>query len=348
MHWVQSWCFQAFSRLDGDSVCVAYVYVFDAGSDDWVVRGAPLTGLPAADVFDVGVAISSNADVVAVGSSGSSSGLGEGSISVYTWVPGNSQYEELRDPLVGVLGEGFGGYRSLALSGSGLILAAAVTGRGANGPLSGGVRVFRSYRQGWVPMGSIIEGAAAGDLAGSSVGLSENGQVLLVASRGSDSNTGSLAVYVWTSGDWEQRGDVCIRGHCLEGGSGRSWLLAEMGLWLPLVPNSEGGCACSTLWRQLGTWTMPCAGRRTVTILLRTWEVWACAVGRAAWMSVWYAQEESTRLGRRAHVGCVREESTDTRRLTLANRVLLAVRNARLCSDRERGRWIAMPLVVGW
>ena len=195
-------------EVNGDSVCVAYVYVFDAGSDDWVVRGAPLTGLPAADVFDVGVAISSNADVVVVGSSGSSSGLGEGSISVYTWVPGNSQYEELRDPLVGVLGEGFGGYRSLALSGSGLILAAAVTGRGANGPLSGGVRVFRSYRQGWVPMGSIIEGAAAGDLAGSSVGLSENGQVLLVASRGSDSNTGSLAVYVWTSGDWEQRGDV--------------------------------------------------------------------------------------------------------------------------------------------
>ena len=53
-------------------------------------------------------------------------------------------------------------------------------------------------------------------------------------------------------------------------------------------------------------------------------------------------------IGSRAHVGCVREESTDTRRLTLANRVLLAVRNARLCSDRERGRWIAMPLVVGW
>ena len=35
-----------------------------------------------------------------------------------------------------------------------------------------------------------------------------DGHVLLVPSRGSDANRGSLAVYVWSSGDWELRGDV--------------------------------------------------------------------------------------------------------------------------------------------
>ena len=54
----------------------------------------------------------------------------------------------------------------------------------------------------------VIEGAAAGDLAGAPVALSGDGHVLLVASKGSDSSRGSLAVYVWSSGDWVQRGDV--------------------------------------------------------------------------------------------------------------------------------------------
>ena len=65
-------------------------------------------------------------------------------------------------------------------------------------------------------------------------------------------------------------------------------------------------------------------------------------------MCVWCVLGESTRLGRRALAVCVREESTGTRRLTLAIRVLLTVRNAGLCSDRECGRWMALSLVVDW
>ena len=50
-----------------------------------------------------------------------------------------------------------------------MVLAVGVRGRDPNGPLDGGVRVFGRDGQEWVPMGSIIEGAAAGDLAGASV-----------------------------------------------------------------------------------------------------------------------------------------------------------------------------------
>ena len=57
-------------------------------------------------------------------------------------------------------------------------------------------------------MGSRIGGAAVGDLTGASAALSENGYVLVASSNGADSGRGSVTVYVWTSGDWEQPGGV--------------------------------------------------------------------------------------------------------------------------------------------
>ena len=68
--------------------------------------------------------------------------------------------------------------------------------------------VFGRVGEQWASMGSVIEGAAAGDEAGSSVAVSEYGYLLVVASRGSDSGRGSLVLYVWTSGGWAQRGGV--------------------------------------------------------------------------------------------------------------------------------------------
>ena len=195
-----------YEGLDGNDVIRAFVYVWDVGGRDWALRGAPLVGSAASEMHGISVAISGDGDVVAIGTRGPSVGLVEGIICVYEWVPDNSRYERVGDSLVGVLGEFFGGTESLALSGDGLVLAAGVRGRSTNGQQSGGVRVFGREGQQWVPMGSIIEGAASGDNAGSSVALSEDGHVLVVPSRGSDTNRGSVLLYVWSPGDWAQRG----------------------------------------------------------------------------------------------------------------------------------------------
>ena len=92
--------------------------------------------------------------------------------------------------------------------GDGAVVAVGVGGMVADGRQRGGVRVFdRESGGGWVPLGSIIEeGAATGDAAGASIGLSRDGKVLLVPLKGTDSRTGTLSVYVWSSEDWEQRG----------------------------------------------------------------------------------------------------------------------------------------------
>ena len=203
------------AELFDDSLSRTYVHVWDARTRAWVIRSTPIRGPPLPQVYGgVSVAMSSDGDVIALGTRGSRSGLGSfspaglGSIAVYEWVPENSQYRAVGNAVSGALGEGLGGYGSVALSGDGLVLAAGVTGRGANGRESGGVRVFARNGQEWVRMGSVIEGAGAGDLAGSSVGLSRDGRVLLASSRGSDSGRGSLVLYVWSSGDWEQRGGL--------------------------------------------------------------------------------------------------------------------------------------------
>ena len=103
-------------EVDGEDVSRAIVYAFDAEPDEWVVRGAPLIGSAAAHAFAISVALSDGGDVVAMGSRGPNVGFSELSISVYDWIPRDSQYVRVGNPLAGVLGVLTGGSASIALS----------------------------------------------------------------------------------------------------------------------------------------------------------------------------------------------------------------------------------------
>ena len=198
-------------REEGEVMSRAFAFMWDTGTNGWVLRGAPLSGPAIPPVFGMSVAVSGDGDVVVLAAHGLYGGFGEGGIVVYEWVSSDSQsdgYERLGSPVVDELSNPLSGYQTIALSGDGMVLVTGLGGWGVNGVLSGGVRVFQRDGAEWVQMGSTIEGAAAGDVAGSGATLSENGHVLLVPSRGSGSNRGSLAVYVWSSGDWELRGGV--------------------------------------------------------------------------------------------------------------------------------------------
>ena len=61
-----------FYEMNGDRVSRAFVYAWDAGTSEWVVRGAPLVGSAASGSYGISVGISSDGDVVAIGSSGPS------------------------------------------------------------------------------------------------------------------------------------------------------------------------------------------------------------------------------------------------------------------------------------
>ena len=190
-----------FFPLKSGPVARAFVYVWFTNVGGWLQR-AVLVG-PSVTAFysrKFSVVISSDGNVIAIGSPSATSSRSEGAIFVYEWVSRDLVYERVGDPVVGLVGEGFGS--SVALSGDGLVLAVGTVRRSASGQWSGGVRVFGRDGQAWVPMGSVINGASMFGYAGRSVALSGDGQVLLVPSRGNDSNTGILTVYLWVSGVW--------------------------------------------------------------------------------------------------------------------------------------------------
>ena len=326
-----------FYEVGDDYGTRAAVYVWDTDTSDWVLRGAPV-GSGASESYGVSVAMSSDGDVVAIGSRGPSVGLDEGIICVYEWESGNSQYEVVGNCLVGVVGERFGAYGSLALSGDGLVLAAGVSGRGTNGDESGGVRVFGRYGQEWVPMGSIIEGASSGDLAGIYVALSEDGHILLVPSRGGDSNRGSLLLYVWTSEDWDQRGGV-IAGPYPRGQFGVRAVLSGDGTVVAAVSSFGSGvrvfdltaerlgvddAACMTAYNDTAAYVASvdvCSGTGTVDV---------CVVCEGGGYPIVPSRD----------CGVCLAESTGTQGLTLVSRVLRTVRSATLCLGQQR--------VAGW
>ena len=235
---------------NGDSVSRALVYVWDARSNDWIVRGAPLAGPTASVLYDTSVAMSGDGDVVAVRTDGETPSRDvDKIICVYEWVSANSQYEKVGERLLGVLGTSMGGPGSVALSGDGLVLAASVPGEVAG--RYGSVQVFGRDGEEWVPMGSIIEGAAAADFAGASLALSENGHVLVVPSRGSDSNKGSVAVYVWSLEDWEQREGVVV-GPLAGGEFGRYTALSSDGTVVAVGSSLRSGVRVFDLTAELG------------------------------------------------------------------------------------------------
>lgn len=67
----------------------------------------------------------------------------------------------------------------------------------------GRARAYRWNSTNWARMGTLdseMEGAAASNLAGTSVSLSAGGTVALVGSPGHGANLGTARVYIWNEG----------------------------------------------------------------------------------------------------------------------------------------------------
>ena len=103
---------------------------------------------------------------------------------------------------------------TVALSNDGRIVAvAAPFNDGATGDPNdnrGHVRVYQRFGSTWQPLGSAIEGEAAGDESGrTALDLSNDGYTLAVGAYwndGSGANAGHVRVYQWDGSDWQPMG----------------------------------------------------------------------------------------------------------------------------------------------
>ncbi len=123
---------------------------------------------------------------------------------------------------------------AVAMSSDGQRLAAGAPIHDTNaGQTVGQVSVYEWDGDNWAQLGMPLEGSSEGDIFGSSVALSGNGQVLAVGAVGYDNamgyeNVGRVQVYAWNGSEWEVRGTP-IEGDMINGILGTAVALSESG-----------------------------------------------------------------------------------------------------------------------
>jgi hypothetical protein len=136
------------------------VYIYDWNGSSWVQRGSVLEAADAADTenFGIGVSLSSNGSILAVGATTweGASGTDRGGVYIYDW-SGSAwvQRGSVLEPADAADGDAFGRYVSLSSSGN-MLAVGAQTWEGATGTNRGGVYIYDWNGSAWVQRGSVL------------------------------------------------------------------------------------------------------------------------------------------------------------------------------------------------
>ena len=154
------------------------------------------------------------------------------------------------------------------LSSDGNRVAASAIFDDSNGENSGRVSVYQWSGTAWVKLGADIRGEAAGDLSGSSLSFSSDGNRLAIGATendgdyGYDARSGHVRVYQWSGTAWEQVG-ADIDGEAPGDASGASVSFSSDGNRLAVGAKKNNGNGSGsghvrvynwsgTAWEQLG------------------------------------------------------------------------------------------------
>lgn len=183
-----------------------HVRVFQLDDDEWLQLGEDIDGEAANDLSGWSVSLSADGQTVATGApTNNGNGSNSGQVRVHTF--DNDKWVQVGADIDGeAANDNSGQSVSLALGGSRVAIGAP--GNSSSGLNAGHVRVLALDGGTWTPIGSDIDGTA-GDLAGSSVSLSEDGRTLAVGYPSNDDNgtdSGNVRVFRQDNTGWEQVG----------------------------------------------------------------------------------------------------------------------------------------------
>mmetsp|Transcript_22603 Transcript_22603/g.27721 ORF Transcript_22603/g.27721 Transcript_22603/m.27721 type:complete len:180 (+) Transcript_22603:432-971(+) len=163
-------------------------------------------------------------------------------------------------------GEGEDDYfgRSVSMSADGLIVAIGAGSNDGDGINRGHTRVYtwNSTMSDWIQLGSDINGESPGDWSGSSVSMSDNGQIVAIGaiynSNGNGSFSGHVRVYTWIStiNDWMLFGSD-IDGESERGHSGYGVSMSGDGLTVAIGAELNNGNA--TYSGHVRIYSVPCS-----------------------------------------------------------------------------------------
>jgi Flp pilus assembly pilin Flp len=170
--------------------------------------GQNINGEAAIDFFGENVSISSNGNIIAVGSdSNDDNGSNSGHVRVYENIGGD--WTQIGQDIDGEAAEDGSGF-NISISSNGNIVAIGAIYNDGNGPDSGHVRVYENIGGVWTQVGQDINGEAGNfDFFGWSVSLSSDGNIVAIGAiynDGNGSNSGHVRVYENIGGVWTQVG----------------------------------------------------------------------------------------------------------------------------------------------
>jgi flagellin-like hook-associated protein FlgL len=190
------------------------------GSSDVQQIGADIIGDADDDEFGTSVTLSGDGLTMAIGGPfNDDSGSNSGHVQIWRRVNDSWVFDTEIDGVGG--SDKSGSAISLSYDGSTLAIGAANNDDGP-GSNSGHVRVFRDNGATWQQLGSAILGEASGDLSGSAVSLSADGNTVAIGAPDNDDNggnSGHVRVFENIAGTWTQVG-IDIDGEATDDVSG--------------------------------------------------------------------------------------------------------------------------------
>lgn len=220
-----------------------YVRVYEWSSTQWIQRGEDLNGEAIGDQYGRSVSMSADGVVVAIGAMyNDENGTSTGHVRVFKW--DSTRWTQQGGNIIGEAEYDRSG-GSVSLSANGTVVAiGAHRNDGANGTLSGHVRVFEWNSAAWVQRGRDIDGEAELDSSGGSVSLASDGTVVAIGAQNNYGVNGPLSghvrIYEWKSETWVQRGRD-IDGEAPNDYSGKSVSLSSDGTVVAIGAYSNDG-----------------------------------------------------------------------------------------------------------
>ena len=209
--------------------------------NSWQQLGADLDGEAAGDRSGISVSLSKDGTRLAIGASGNDgNGTDAGHTRVYDW--NGTAWRQVGSDIDGEAGGDESG-RSVSLYSDGNWLAIGASNNGGTGLRAGHVRVYRWTGTNWQKLGADIDGEAAGDQAGISVSLSDNGRRVALGAYlndGSGFESGHVRVYQW-NGNTRQQVGADIDGEAMGDRSGFFVSLSGSGSRVAIGANGNGG-----------------------------------------------------------------------------------------------------------
>jgi len=189
--------------------CKGHVQIFDWTDRNWAQTGR-LEGQEANEGFGWAIALSSDANRIAIGGPGYANGDCKlaGHVQIYDYT--EKGWIQVGKDLVGMKSnDGFG--KGVALSSNGKRVAIGGPDQtNKNGELAGHVKIYDLVEEDWIQVGDDLIGGTAKDWFGRTVSLSSDGNRVAIGAPGHCRLKGLVQVYQWSEGGWTKVGDDMI------------------------------------------------------------------------------------------------------------------------------------------